>query len=193
MGGQSTEAAGPRNGSEVNIRLATPSDARAIERVRMETWRTTYRGHFPDHLLDGIDLDRWASRREGFMQQATASQSYFVAEEAGEIVGFADAGPARGEAGRGEVYAIYILAGHQRRGIGRALISHATRHLHAHDLQGLIIWVLRENENGRAFYERLGGRAEREQPITIAETEEVIETAYLWEDTVSLREIPPSG
>lgn len=159
----------------------------------MNTWRTTYRGHFPDQLLDEIDLDRWAAQRERFMQQATSTQFHFVAEISGEIVGFADGGPARADPGRlGEVYAIYILEQHQRKGIGRALISASTRHLHEHDLRGLLIWVLRENANGRAFYERLGGRAEREQPFTIGGTTKVVETGYVWEDTAALREMDSS-
>ena len=54
----SSTAAGSPTGStrtpEVRVRPATLDDAEAIERIRVETWRATYRGLLPDGLIDGL-------------------------------------------------------------------------------------------------------------------------------------------
>lgn len=173
-------------GAAPTIREATPADARAIAGVHIDVWRTTYRGHFPETVLDGLDLDRWTMRREQRLREPVADQFCLVAEIDGVVVGFADAGPAPdGDAVMGEVYAIYVRDEHQRAGVGRALLAEAARRLDALGLRGLLIWVLRENVKGCSFYDRMGGRALRERPYEIAGTT-ITETGYVWDDPTPL-------
>lgn len=155
--------------------------------MHIDTWRTTYRGHFPDALLDGLDLDRWTAQRERRLRESPSDEVCLVAEVGGAVVGFMVAGPARAsDPAMGEVYAIYVRDEHQRGGVGGALLAEAARRLDALGLRGLLIWVLRENTKGRSFYERMGGRAERERPFEIAGAS-IAETGYVWEDTSRLR------
>lgn len=169
------------------IRDATPADARAIASVQLETWRTTYRGHFPDALLDNVDLDQRETHRKRLMREMRPDQLGLVAEVNGAVVGFAFAGPTLDSVPlRGEVYAIYVRDEHQRAGVGRALLAEAARRLDALGLRGLLIWVLRENAKGRSFYERMGGRAALEQPFEIGGAQ-ITETGYVWDDTAELR------
>ena len=170
------------------IRDATPADARAIASVQTDVWRTTYRGHFPDAVLDQVDLDARARRREARLREMPAKEICLVAERESAVIGFVMAGPREVDTGssEGEVYAIYVRDEHQRRGVGRALLSEAARQLDALGLRGLLIWVLRENAKGRSFYERMGGRAERERPFEIAGAQ-ITETGYVWDDTAGLR------
>jgi ribosomal protein S18 acetylase RimI-like enzyme len=184
----SITAAASLTGS-TRIRDATPADARAIASVQIDVWRTTYRGHFPDAALDGLDLDRGAQRREQRLRDLPAKEFCLVAERGGAVVGFVMGGPREFDptSDEGEVYAIYVRDEHQRGGVGRALLAEAARRLHEHGLRALLIWVLRENAKGRSFYERMGGRAERERPFEIAGAQ-IIETGYVWADTAPLRD-----
>ena len=43
--------------SAIALRRAMAGDAPAIARVRIESWRTTYRGMIPDAYLDGMQMD----------------------------------------------------------------------------------------------------------------------------------------
>lgn len=169
------------------IRDATPADARAIASVHIDVWRSTYRGHFPDAVLDGPDLERRTAQRERQLREAPPDVFSLVAEAGGEVRGFAVAGPAReSDPAVGEVYAIYVRDEHQRGGVGAALLAEAARRLDVLGLRGLLIWVLRENLKGRSFYELMGGRAERERPYEIGGTT-ITETGYVWDDTANLR------
>jgi len=172
----------------VSVRQATEDDAEAIERVRYETWQATYRGLMPNALLDRMTLNVGA-RRERLRAQPP-DHSCFVAEAGGAVVGFAFGGPERAKDPdyRGEVYAIYVLPAFQGRGLGRALIRECARELGQRGITSLLIWVLRENEIGRRFYERLGGRAVREKPLEgIPGAEGQVEVGYGWADTARLR------
>lgn len=139
-------------------------------------------------MLDALDLDGWATRREEHLRSIAPKQICLVAERDGALAGFVIGGPLqdRASSGEGEVYAIYVRDEHQRVGVVAALLSEAARRLHELGLHGLLIRVLRQNAKGRLFYERMGGRAERERPFEIAGAR-ITETTYVRRDTALLR------
>jgi ribosomal protein S18 acetylase RimI-like enzyme len=171
----------------VSVRPATPDDADAIERVRTDTWRATYRGHMPDAVLDALGYD--GSRRREQMSRTRPELFGLIAEHDGEVVGFCFGGPARvaDRAHPGEIYAIYVLPAHQAHGHGSALMRAGAREIVARGWRGMFIWVLRENAPSRLFYERMGGRylPDRDIERTI-EGATVIESGYAWDDLRAL-------
>jgi hypothetical protein len=172
----------------VGIRRATIDDAEAIERIRVETWRATYRGLLPDGLIDQLQSN--VERRRERLRSPSPSEINFVAEEGADVVGYALAGPERTHDPEyaGEVYAIYVLPAAQRRGHGRALIRECARELAVRGMPALLIWVLRENTIGRGFYDRMGGKPVREKPLEeFPGADEHVEVGYGWDDTAALR------
>ena len=173
----------------MGVRRATVDDAEAFERIRIGTWQATYRGLFPDALLDGMRPN--VERRRDRLRELSEShpEFCFVAEVAGEVVGFAIGCPERtgDPVYKGEVAAIYVLPAHQGKGLGRALIRESVRELAGRGMTSLLIWVLRENRIGRAFYERLGGVPRREKSVDMPGIPEGhVEVAYCWDDTAAL-------
>ena len=171
----------------VSVRLATPDDADAIERVRTDTWRATYRGHMPDAVLDGLGYD--ATRRRQQMGTMSADRFVLVAEHDGIVVGFCVGGPARvaDPAHASEIYAIYVLPEHHGHGHGSALMRAGAREVLARGWRGMLIWVLRENQLSRLFYERMGGRHLRDRDVDREiEGVTITESGYAWEDVTEL-------
>jgi GNAT superfamily N-acetyltransferase len=172
----------------VSVRVATPDDADAIERVRTDTWRDAYRGLMPDDVLGRLGYDG-TRRREHMATRMTPQQFVLVAEHDGEVVGFVNGGPSRVEepAHPGEIYAIYVLPAHQGHGHGAALMRRAARELVSRGWRGMLIWVLRENDPARRFYERMGGRHLHDRD-TDREIEGVTitESGYAWDDVGAL-------
>jgi len=171
----------------VSVRLATPDDADAIERVRTDTWRAAYRGLMPDQVLDRLGYD--GTQRREFMSRTRPDRFELVAEHSREVIGFVNAGRSRDQdaAYPGEIYAIYVLPSHQGHGHGAQLMGFAARELLARGWHAMIIWVLRDNHPSRRFYERMGGRHLTDRD-TDREIEGVVvtEAAYAWEDIASL-------
>src|SRR6266852_3699626 len=161
------------------IRPATLEDATAIARVHVASWQSTYRGMLPDEFLASLSETGYAERWKRVI--GDGSSKVYVAEDGGEVVGFASGGRERaGETGyTGELYAIYVIDAAQRRGFGRELVRATVTGLRELGLDDMIIWVLRDNQPARAFYERLGGTYVRSQPITIGLTT-LEEVSYGW-------------
>ena len=177
----------------VHVRHPVEQDAAGIARVHVASWRTTYRGIVPADYLAGLS----AEQREEFwirvLTNPEAERVVLVAEdESGQIVGFASGGPERtgDPVYQGELYAIYLLATHQRRGIGRQLFQAVVEKLAEAGLTSMLLWVLADNPS-RTVYDRLGGEPVRTQRIEIggATLEEV---AYGWRDMTAFASPRPS-
>jgi L-amino acid N-acyltransferase YncA len=136
------------------IRTATPEDAVGISQVHVVSWQTTYRGIVPAKFLDELSVQE----RVPLWRQIVDSGSHLiVAENEGQIVGFINGGPIREalENHDAELYAIYLLAEAQGKGIGTALLIELAKHLKEEGFRSMIVWVLEAN-NSLRFYEKTG-------------------------------------
>ena len=151
----------------IAIRPATGDDARAIATVRIDTWRTAYRGLVPDAYLDAMDVEQSVALWERVLGAQASAASVFVADDDGEVVGFAAANalPEPRHGLDAELSAVYVRRAFQHAGIGRRLVDAVARAQRAHGAAGLIVWVIAGNKPARAFYEALGGRLIVEQPF----------------------------
>ena len=177
----------------VRIRTATPSDAAAIGKVHVDTWRTTYGDIVPAAYLAGLSYSRRESVWTEIIATAPKTASAVVAETAdGEVIGFANGGPERTGDGtyQGELYSIYLLESHQRRGVGRRLVSAVAQRLVDAGFSSMLVWVLEGNVPARRFYESLGGERVGSQVITIG-GKDVVEVSYSWEDIAGSGVIRP--
>ena len=172
----------------IRIRKADPSDAGAIARVHVDTWRTAYAGILPAAFLAGLSF---AEREAMWSQALTADRPttcMVVAEtDGGVVVGFAYGAPERegNPQFRGELFAIYVLRDFQRRGIGQRLYFAMVHHFSSQGIESMLLWVLKDNHPARHFYESMGGEYVEEKTITIGGTD-LVEVAYGWRDLTDL-------
>ena len=133
----------------------------------------------PGDFLDSLSETDYAERWKRFIGEG--SNRVYVVEDESVVVGFASGGRERaGETGySGELYAVYVLDEFQKRGHGRELVRAVVGGLRELGLEDMIIWVLRDNQPARLFYERLGGVYIRTQPITIGPVT-LEEVSYGW-------------
>lgn len=169
----------------MQIREARPEDAPRIAWVHLESWKTTYPGIIPQEYIDGLQVENGI---RNWQEQLTRAEgpAVFVAEDEGEIFGFAAGGailhPVPGF--DGELGAIYLLATHQKRGAGEALTRRIGGALVERGFRSMVVWVLKANRS-RRFYERMGGRLVAEQGIEIGGVT-LPEVAYGWGDLHTL-------
>ncbi len=173
--------------SNVNIRPAQPADASGIAQVRVDAWRTTYRGMIPDAYLAAMRVEESTALWEKVLTAAPNTTNTFVAEIDGRIVGFAS-GSMLPEAKLGfnaELAAVYIERDLQRTGVGRRLVAAVASAQRSHGATGLIVWVIAANKQARAFYEALGAQLEIEQPFNW-DGMDLVEAGYGWRDLDAL-------
>jgi len=163
----------------MKIRQASEADTTEIAHVQVDSWRTTYTGIVPEvHLVNLSYEQREAMWR---INLADPERWVYVAEnDEGKIVGFSSGGPERSGhlIYKGELYAIYLLADYQRKGIGTELARANARKLSQNHFNTMLVWVLAKNPF-RRFYEALGGKELNQKEIVIGDTP-LIEVAYGW-------------
>lgn len=171
----------------MRIREALPSDAPAVARVHVESWRTTYRGIVPDDHLAQLSAERRTNVWTRMLNDPESREFHLVAEDdAGQVIGIASGGPERSgdPAFTGELYGIYLLESYQRQGIGRRLVCAIVEQLEQAGFRSMLVWVLADNPS-RGFYEALGGQVVRSGTIEIGGV--VLEkVAYGWSDTARI-------
>lgn len=106
------------------IRAAQPAEAIQLAKVHVQSWQETYAGILPQAYLDGLC---WQDREPMWQAAIARPDRHAVAVYEDErAVAVAMTGPIRDVDPAivdGELYLIYVLQSHQRRGIGRELAA----------------------------------------------------------------------
>ena len=111
----------------VEFRRASPEDARLLAETRRRAWDTTYRGIYPDAMIDEYDLEAHTARDAARI--ADPSNAVFLAMDGAECVGYFTYGPYT--YGRYKDFALclnslYFLPGYRRMGLGRRAFAQLT-------------------------------------------------------------------
>ena len=172
----------------IRYRSAQRENAAGIARVGVASWQTTYPGLVPDEVIRArTDCEERRDKISQHWERADPRICCYVAEDTDEaeglqIVGYAFGGPNSEPDGihSGELKAIYLLASHQKRGIGQRLVALVAQHLVAQGLQAMLAWCVTANPS-RSFYEQIGGQFVR---ASFWQTNgySIPEVAYGWAD-----------
>jgi GNAT superfamily N-acetyltransferase len=176
----------------IKVRAATPSDAKEIAYIHVDTWRVAYKDIVPGGYLANLSYaesqEMWRRVMGEGSEQAVC---VFVAEEGGTLFGFSS-GRARTRFSqglteyKGVLETLYVLPSRQGEGIGRRLVGAIAGCLAEMDVPSMLLWVLEENKTARRFYESLGGTLLGEDTLKLGGAE-LSEVAYGWRDLSVLR------
>ena len=170
----------------LTIRPATPNDAQAVARIRVQGWRFAYQGLISQDYLDSLSVAEDTERMRGYLSQFPQNsplsrsefvqgsgdgekQSFMLAVRGNAVLGFCrfSATPDKidradratpGETMNGRLHALYIDPDSLGQGIGHALMNHALSTFAAWGCERATLWVLEGNSRAISFYERQGWR-----------------------------------
>lgn len=136
---------------EIRFVRAEEADAERIAKMRQRVWATTYRGIYPDEMIDDFDLS-WHAEKD---RQRIRHRSYAVwlIVRSGEPVGYVICK-------RGNpvlLMSLYLLEEYRGQGIGRQAMAMVRRFCREQGASGFICHCQPDNQNARAFYEKEGG------------------------------------
>jgi GNAT superfamily N-acetyltransferase len=169
------------------VRRAAPGDASGIARVHVDSWRTTYAGIVHAEVLAALSVEARASFWSRTLETPNQATFHHVAVDRNEnVVGFVSGGPERDghETYKSELYAIYLLEGHQGQGVGKRLVGALIDDLLSAGHSAMMVWVLAENPS-RLFYGSLSGQEVATKLITMG-PDKLEEIAFGWDDLTSL-------
>ena len=168
------------------IRPATPYDAQAVARIRVQGWRFAYQGLISQDYLDSLSVAEDTERMRGYLSQFPQNsplsrsefvqgsgdgekRSFMLAVRGNAVLGFCrfSATPDKidradratpGETMNGRLHALYIDPGALGQSIGHTLMNHALSTFAAWGCERATLWVLEGNSRAISFYERQGWR-----------------------------------
>lgn len=148
---------------EIAVRDARVADAPSIAVVHVDSFHAAYAGLLSRETLGRLDVDArtqiWAGR---IADAGESGRRVTVIEYYGRVVGFAYFGSSTDEdevPGRiGHVYSVHTEPTLTGRGIGTALMTHATKAMTVAGFSAATLWVVAENTRARGFYEGLSWR-----------------------------------
>jgi GNAT superfamily N-acetyltransferase len=152
--------------ASATVRRAQPDDAVAFAECLLACWREAYEDLWGSERFAEIDSSALVESRRRELESGSAE--HMLAEENGEVVGVAIAGPTRDDDSPSatELYAIYVRETHYGSGIADELLDAVI------DGEPASLWVYRDNPRASAFYVNHGfipDGAERNDSVGILE------------------------
>ena len=130
---------------------ACSEDVLSMIGLRHRIWGTTYRGIYPDYMLDDFAWD-WHREKELARVNDPAYAVYLI-RKGQQDIGYLTIHQADGVT----LQSLYIVSEYQRNGIGRKAFDFVKAYCREHDVRSFICHCVPENHNARMFYERMGG------------------------------------
>ncbi|WP_163537158.1 GNAT family N-acetyltransferase [Gracilibacillus sp. YIM 98692] len=168
------------------IRRGNIHDAKSIAEVHVSSWKDTYKDLINEQDMSNSTVENRTILWETILKMPKEQQPVMVVEENRKIVGFISGGKERTErfGYDGEIFAIYLLPTHQRKGLGALLLKAFSNEMKRLGYHSLLIWVLTNNPTHQ-FYLKLGAKKIEQEQTTIGYGT-YQETAYGFKDITQL-------
>lgn len=146
------------------IRNANENDARAISQIRIDGWKSAYRGIISDEYLDSIDYEkdyqRVYDRILGKDKDYNPNTIVFVDDITNEVLGFSSFGEINTLSDNMydcELYAIYVKPENKGQGIGKQMLEYINDYFKSIGKKNMILFCLKDNLLSRKFYLKNNG------------------------------------
>ena len=148
----------------LSFRFADLDDINTIGFLAQQIWPVTYGEIVSSFQLDYM-LKLFYSPASLRRQMTEDKQRFLMVEEGDEAVGFASWAPTE-EPGVFKLHKLYVLAGRQGKGRGKAMLDFIFDDIRTHGAKVLRLNVNRYNK-AKLFYEKMGFSVVREEDIAI--------------------------
>lgn len=178
----------------IKIRSANLSDSPNLAQVQVNSYRTAYRGMFPDSYLEQFDYEEQTKDWQELIIDRGRDILQVAEAPGGQIIGYILAKPQTDiyPGYNAEIIGIHVNQEYQGRGVGRALLDEVLTLLLEAGIESIMLWTLWANPV-RTWYERMRGELIAEKRIML-ENYEVVEVVYGWKDiSVMLRPYRDDG
>ena len=142
----------------VEFRLARPDDAPILTATRQMVWDATYRGIYPDEMIDDYAFKIHLTRDN--KRIADPRNTVWLAMDGDNCVGYLYVGPC----GYGQykdfdfcLNSLYFLPPYQGKGLGRAAFELAAAECRRRGFDKFFCGCSAHNHRARGFYEHMGG------------------------------------
>lgn len=137
--------------TEIKFIPVEENDVMIMIELRRKIWTTTYRGIYPDSMLDEFDYE-WHREKE---LQRIKSPDYFVCFIVKDMqnIGYITVRKANVII----LQSLYIVEQYQHQGIGKKAFNYVKDYCVKNGVKSFVCHCVPENYSARAFYVKMGG------------------------------------
>ncbi len=138
--------------TQVNFVLAQETDAMSISQLRQTVWANTYRGIYPDEMIDSFDY-AWHTAKDLERIKSSNYSVYLITAKTQNIgyMTIRQSSPVL-------LTSLYILPAFQKRGIGKLSFHFIKEYCKERAQSSFLCQCQPDNRNAMCFYQRMGGR-----------------------------------
>lgn len=154
------------------IRNLSIEDVNDVAKIKIESWKKTYKGIVDDSYLNSLSLSNQISK----FKECVGSTNFIVAILNGKVVGFCrfvydnsfsqDIGYVDSE-----LTALYVHPDMEGQGVGKGLFSYVIDSFYKNNKETMILWCLEDNVNSIKFYKHMGGKIKEKKQVMIGDKE----------------------
>ena len=148
----------------LSIRPGELEDINTIGFLAQQIWPETYGAILPAEQLQYM-LNLFYSPASLRKQMVEEQHQFLIVEDEEEAIGFASWSPTA-EPGVYKLHKLYVLPGHQGKGLGRTLLQYIFEAIQPEGASLLRLNVNRHNK-ARQFYEKMGFAVVKEEDVAI--------------------------
>ncbi len=131
--------------------LAQPEEAEALSGLRHRVWQSTYRGIYPDDMIDNFDYT-FHNQRNRMLIQSSQFMVYFITD-GDDKIGYLILRKRKPL----HLQSLYLLPEYRGRGIGTMAFELVRSYCRANGLQAFDLDCHPDNKSALAFYAKMGG------------------------------------
>ena len=143
---------------DITFRQTSLKDAITVVHLRQKVWDATYRGIYPDKMIDEFDYD-WHLEAEQKRMRNPEFRCYLVLDGK-TAVGYFSYGRIASDYWKDfqfRLHSLYLLPEYQSNGIGKAIFSHVRQACLNAGYDRMCLDCSPHNKNAMGFYLHVGG------------------------------------
>ena len=157
------------------MRLALPEDAATIGFLRASVWNSTYRGIYPDELLDQYPFELYLEKDTLLLRSPL--QHWYLFSDGERPVGYFSFGPYNYGSYQDFTLCInhlYILEDYHGMGLGKRAFSVIKEYCHQQHIQKFFCGCNANNLPAISFYRHMGGIQGDQADPTLPKKDQII-------------------
>ena len=150
------------------IRTLTAADVLGAAEIRVNGWKSAYKGIIDDEHLDSLSIEEQTKKFE----KCIGDDNFIVAIQDGKVEGFCrfvydNSFSPNVDYVDCELTAIYVHPDFKGKGIGTKLFQYVLDQFNNQNKTTMILWCLAANINSIYFYKHMGGEIKKTKLATI--------------------------
>ena len=164
---------------EIRVRKATIKDIESIVKIKLNSWRETYKGIVNDEYLNNMDYQENYNKFKKEIENPNSKKQNYVITKNNKVIGYCKFAILKNDIYDSQIYAIYIDNKFKNKGYGTILLNYVKEYLKTQKCKNMILWCIYRNYPSRFFYKKKGGKEEKKM-LSVIGKQKIYEISYIY-------------